>query len=844
MQLAFAIEKELPALRAALASSRQVILSAPPGAGKSVRVPLALLECDWLADKKILMLEPRRLAARCAAEFMAAQRGERVGETVGYRIRGASVVSRGTRIEVVTEGILTRMLQDDPELPEAGLVIFDEFHERSIHADLGLALALDVQRHLRADLRLLVMSATLDGVALAGLLPEAPLIRGESAAWPVQTFYSPPAPGKTLEQRVAAGVERALAAGEGDLLVFLPGMREIRRVEELLRGRLRPGVRICPLHGDLPAALQQAALAPAAPEERKVILATSIAETSLTIPGVRMVLDGGLARAARFDARRGMSALVTLPVSRAQADQRRGRAGRTAPGLCFRLWSENEQRHLPDAPQPEIRTADLAHLALNLALWGDPLGEHLAFIDPPPAAHLSRARALLLDLGAFDAAGRLTPHGRAISALPVHPRLGHMILKARKSGWGAAACTLAALLEEGGAPAAGRSPTDLAVQLEQWRRERRAAARPPGSRSESAGRWAMDRIAAQEERLRALAEIAGEERTPAPAGVLLAWAFPDRIAQRRPERPGLYLLRNGAAAALPETDPLAREEFLAIAQVDGGSGVAANAGRTAAGRIFLAAALERNDLIRFFADELTREETVSWDERQGRIQARCLTRLGALVIEETEGTAAPAAAAAAMVQVIRRTGLHLLPWSKEARHFRERAEWIRRIRPDWPGFDDAALLAGLEEWLMPHLTGISRLEQLKKLALTSLLQARLTPFRRHELDRLAPAQITVPSGSHIAIDYTAAGTPVLAVKLQELFGLTETPRIGDARIPLTLHLLSPAARPLAVTQDLHSFWKSLYPEIRKQLRARYPKHPWPEDPLSATPTRKTVRNKR
>lgn len=907
LNMQFAIENKLPALQEALAASPQVVLTAPPGAGKSVRVPLALLESPWLEGQKIIMLEPRRLAARRAAEFMAQQRGEKAGRTVGYRIRGTSVVGRETRIEVVTEGILTRMLHDQADLPGVGLVIFDEFHERSIHADLGLAFALDVQRHLRGDLRLLIMSATLDGVALASLLPDAPLVTGEASAWPVQTFYSRPAPEQPLPRRIAAGVERALATGAGDLLVFLPGMREIRQAEEILSGRLPEEVLVTPLHGDLPLRVQEAALAPTPAGCRKVILATSIAETSLTIPGVRMVLDSGLARAARFDPRRGMSALVTLPVSRAQADQRRGRAGRTAPGLCFRLWSEGEEAQLPEFAQPEIRSADLAHLALDLALWGDPAGASLAFIDPPPAAHLRRASELLARLGALDAEGRLTPHGRAMAALPIHPRLAHMILKAHAAGCGAAACDLAALLEEGGSPAAGRSEIDLAAHVELLRgvtavngcrsrandgwsgKSQSGESRSGEGRSregsssigQSSNSWSGDRIALQAQRLRELTGISGRgsTRTTASApsaakgsestagrsgghdgaaaeatsaavspGLMVAWAFPDRVARRREDRPGTFQLANGAAAALSAGDPLAREEFLAIAAVDAADSRAAaaggGAGRFAVGKIYLAAALSRAELLDGFAGELRQREEVAWDERQERVRAREVVMLEDLVVDETAITPDPEPAAAAMAAGIRSKGLHVLPWEKESRRFQARAQWARRLQPEWPDFSDAALQAGLEEWLLPHLGGRMRLEQLATLKLADLLQARLSGAQQYELEQLAPAWLVVPSGSRIAIEYAVESDPVLAVKLQELFGLIETPRIGGGRVPLTIHLLSPASRPLAVTQDLRSFWEKLYPEIRRQLRARYPKHPWPEDPLTAEPTRKTLKAKR
>jgi ATP-dependent helicase HrpB len=823
MNLSFPIEKELPALNAALAASRRVVLSAPPGAGKTVRVPLALLESLWMQDQKIILLEPRRLAARRAAEFMALQLGETVGETVGYRIRGDSVVCGRTRIEVVTEGILTRILHSQPDLPGVGLVIFDEFHERSLHADIGLALTLDVQRHLREDLRVLVMSATLDGVAVARLLGDAPIISGDTVSFPIETRYSRFTAEKPLEIRVVEAIERALTAGEGDLLVFLPGMREIRRVEEGLWNRLPEDVSVRLLHGDLPARIQDAALAPAPSGGRKIVLSTSIAETSLTIEGVQIVVDAGLARVARFDPHRGMSSLATVPVSRAVADQRRGRAGRTGPGLCFRLWTESEHQQLPEYPVPEIRASDLAHLALDLASWGSPDGAGLCFLDPPHPAHLAQAQDLLFRLGAMDRDKKLTAHGRAMAQLPIHPRYGHMILKAKATGWGSAACELAALLDESELlTGAGKNEVNLANRLDTLRDGR-------GINSSVAVR-----IKAQRRRLMQMADIAVDDQIAASTGLLVAWAYPDRIGKKRPDRSNAYQLTSGMVATLPAS-PMAREEFIAIADADAGA---------TEGRVYLAAPLDRRELEAAFADEFTVSEEVRWDDREGRVQSARIRQLGALAVDESPFTADGEKIALAMIDGIRRRGLQCLPWDAEANRFHERAQWAARISGSLVDYSDAALLDGLEIWLMPYLAGMSRLDHLQRLPLNEALRARLTPRQQREMDRCAPSHCLVPSGSRIRLEYTAGDQVVLAVKLQELFGLVETPRVGGGAVPVTIHLLSPAARPLAVTQDLPSFWKNTYPEIRKQLRARYPKHPWPEDPLTAEPTRRTRRANR
>jgi len=821
----FPIEEAIPALMNALGASRCAVLSAPPGAGKTTRVPLALLDAAWLGKGKILMLEPRRLAARRAAAYMAQQLGERVGHTVGYRIRGDAAVSKATRVEVVTEGILTRMLHDNPELPGVGLVIFDEFHERSIHADLGLAFTVDVQKHLREDLRVLMMSATLDGVAVARLLPGAPIVESAGKLFPVETRYARFSSDKPLDIRVAEVVARALVSEEGDILVFLPGMREIRRVEENLQSQSNEDVVVHVLHGDLSASVQEAALSPGKPGKRKVILSTSIAETSLTIDGVRIVVDSGLARAARFDPRRGMSGLITIPVSRAVADQRRGRAGRQNAGVCYRLWREEEHSQLPEYPVPEIRVSDLAHVALDLSLWGAPKGEGLLFLDPPLSANLIQAQGLLRSLGALTDDGRLTTHGRTMAVLPIHPRFAHMIIRGKEIGRGAAACELAAILEERDLLGAGtKADVDLASRIDAFRRGRGLT---PG---------VLDRIAAQRRRLMEMLDIHNERENNSECGILVAYAYPERIARKRPERLGLYQLANGTTAVLPHGN-LAREEFLAIADVDAGSGDA---------KIYLAASIKESELESAFSDEIVNETEIEWNDAKQQVRARSVRKLGAVLLREQSLEPAGEEITRALIEGIRRTGLRCLPWEKESLRFRSRVQWVRisiKETSEWPDLLDETLTGSLERWLAPFLDGMWKLDQLRRLDLVEVLRSMFTHKQLRELDRLAPSHLQVPSGSRIALDYTPSDHPALSVKLQELFGLTETPRVGGGTFPVTIHLLSPAARPLAVTQDLRSFWENVYPEIRKQLRARYPKHPWPEDPLTATPTRRTIRKR-
>lgn len=820
------IDPLLPRLVAALADAPAAVLQAPPGAGKTTRVPPALREAPWCRGR-VVMLEPRRLAARAAANRMAALLGEPVGATVGYRIRHEVRVSRQTRIEVVTEGILTRMLQDDPALEGVAAVVFDEFHERSLQADLGLALCLEVQAALRPDLRLIVMSATLDGARVAALLGEVPLLTSPGRLHPVETVYRERAVAGRLEPAVAQAVRLALARHpEGDVLAFLPGQGEIRRTEALLAEALPPRVRLHPLYGNLPPAEQDAALAPPPPGHRKVVLATSIAETSLTIEGVRIVVDGGLARRPRFSPRSGMTRLETRRVSRAAADQRRGRAGREGPGCCYRLWTEAEQAALPSFDVPEIAEADLAPLALELALWGAPDPAALTWLDPPPAAAYAQARGLLHALGTLDAAGQLTDEGRAMGRLGLHPRLAHLVRQGQAGGAGRLACVLAALLEERDVLRGPLLPVDLRLRVDAVA----SGHRPPSAHGATLDAAALHRVRQHAARLQRRLRASGEA-PPEEAGALLALAYPDRLAQRRPGRPGRFLLRNGRGAFVDPADPLAAADFLAVADLDG---------RAAESRIFLAAPLTLDDVEAAFAAQIEPEEEVAWDAGARAVVARRRERLGALMLKE--GPIAhpdPEAVADALVAAVAGEGLALLGWAKEGRGVRERLSFLHSLDPDrWPDASDAALLASLGAWLRPHLYGLRTAADLARLDGDALLRGCLGWADQQALDALAPTHYAVPSGSRLPIDYGRAEAPVLAVRLQEVFGLTDTPRIGGGAVPLTLHLLSPAHRPVQVTRDLASFWAEAYFEVRKDLRGRYPRHYWPENPLEAEPTRR------
>ena len=823
------------------------MLTAPPGAGKSTVVPLVLLDEPWAAGKRILMLEPRRLAARAVALRMAQTLGEAVGRTVGYRMRLDTKVSRDTRIEVVTEGVLTRMLQTDPALEGVAAVLFDEYHERSLQADLGLALALDARESVAPELRILIMSATLEGAAVARLLGDAPVVTAHGRAFPVTTRYAgkgpPPLPEtgpargtqESPEALTARIVRLSLAEEPGDLLVFLPGAREIHRVRALLEGSLpaAPGtdrVLILPLYGELSSEEQEAALTPARPGCRRVVLATNIAETSLTIPGVRVVVDSGLVRRQRFDPATGMSRLTTERISRASAEQRQGRAGRVEPGVCYRAWSEGAQRSLAPFSSPEIVEADLTPLALELAGWGVRDAAALRWLDPPPAAMLASARDLLARLGALDAAGRITPHGREMARLGVHPRLAHMLLRARDRDSLPLAADLAALLTERdllrGTP--GTRDADIRGRLEALRGEGAAAA--------------IDRAALQRARrgarelLRQLGS-AGESAASGAAhrgsvGGLLGLAFPDRIGRQRAGGEGRFTLTNGRGAHFAEPQSLARQELIVAVDLDD---------RERDARIRLAAPLSRADIDEYMAARLERGDSVAWSAREQAVLARRVLRLDGLVLEESALPEVPAEEArAAMLEGIRELGIESLPWSREARDLQARVAFVRRLGGGferWPDLADAALAAAGGDWLAPWLDGVTRREHLARIPLLDALAARLSWEQRRELETFAPSHLTVPSGSRVRIDYLDENAPAVAVRLQEVFGLTATPLLGGGRVPITFKLLSPAQRPVQVTRDLASFWRGAYAEVRKDLRGRYPKHYWPENPLEAEPVR-------
>ncbi len=842
------IDAALPALRAALARADSAVLEAPPGAGKSTVVPLALLREPWVRGRRLLMLEPRRIAARAVAARMAQTLGEPVGRTVGFRTRFETRVGRETRIEVVTEGVLTRMLQSDPALEGVAAVIFDEFHERSLQADLGLALCLDARAALGLDLRLLVMSATLDGAAVAallgGALTPAPRVTAAGRSFPVDVRYVgrglPLLPGgpDPPERAVAQAIRRALGESPGDMLVFLPGAAEIRRVAAMLQddGAARESAwpRVLPLYGELDAAAQDAALQPAPEGRRRVILATNIAETSLTIPGIRIVIDSGLVRRSRFDPGTGMSRLETQRISRTAAEQRAGRAGRVAAGICYRLWSEGSQRSLAATTPAEILESDLAPLALELARWGDGSGSALRWLDPPPAATLAVARDLLRRLGAIDEAGRLLAHGRELAALPTHPRLAQMLEVAAAHGALELGADLAALLSERDLLRGGDA--DIATRLALLR---------DGS-GDPATLRRVRRIAAQLTRLMARAEQRARPLAGLPhhasAGLLLAAAYPDRIGRRRPGSASRYALSSGRGVEFVSADALARAEFIVAIDVDD---------RDREGRIRLAASLERAEIEAAWGERIVRRTEVEWSVREEAVVARRVERLDELVLDEKPLGSPPAELALrAMLQGIRSLGLEVLPWDEESRQFVARVRFVRGLAgpgalplpaADWPEFTDEALLDGLEDWLAPWLTGVMRRSQLARVPLLEALRGRLGHERLRQLDALAPTHVALPAGTRARIDYVDDLAPVAEMRLQEVFGLATTPVIGGGRVPLSFRLLSPAQRPLQVTRDLASFWRNAYAEVRKVMRGRYPKHYWPENPLEAQPLRGTRR---
>jgi ATP-dependent helicase HrpB len=806
------IDAALPDLTAALAAHNATVLVAPPGAGKTTRVPLVLLDEPWAKDKKILVLEPRRLAARAAAARMASTLGEQVGDTVGLRVRFGSKVSKRTRIEVVTEGIFTRLVLDDPSLEGVAAVLFDEFHERSLDADLGLALARDAQVGLREDLKLLVMSATLDGARVAALLDSAPVVESEGRSFPVETRYLGRDTRARIEPQVADAVQRALRADGGSLLVFLPGAGEIRRTETLLKERVSdPNTDIVALYGALDAREQDRAISPSPPGRRKVVLATSIAETSLTIEGVRVVIDSGLSRVPRYEPDVGLTRLETVRVSRAAADQRRGRAGRTEPGICYRLWDEPQSGSLEAYTRPEILSADLSSFVLDLAQWGVSDPASLSFLDSPPQAALNEARTLLRELGAIDGDGRITDEGRNLRQLPLPPRLARMVVDAGREGAGLTAAEIAAVITERGL---GGDDVDLSHRLDRFRRDR--SARASDARA-MAKRWA---------------DTAGAkgkgEMSP---GAILALAYPDRIAKSRGGGNGAFLLANGRGGQVDPASALAREPFLAVAELTGAA---------AASRIVLAAAVALEVIEARFADQIEDRDAVTFDNASASLRARRARRLGAITLAEQIKPVAPDADTAhTLAQGLVNLGVDRLPWSKAVLHFRERVGFLRRSEGDeWPDLSNEGLAASAADWLEPLLTDKTALSQLSAGEISDAIMNQVPWTMRRRLDAEAPTHFTAPTGSAVPIDYAAEQGPTVSIRVQELFGLAAHPAIAGGRVPLTIELLSPAHRPVQVTRDLPGFWRGSYAAVRTEMRGRYPKHPWPDDPLTAPATRR------
>lgn len=822
------IDSSLSEIVSTLCKSPNCVLHAPPGAGKTTRVPLALLKNLDLAQKKIIMLEPRRLAARTAAIRLARSLGEQVGKTVGYRIKNDTKVSASTKIEVVTEGVLTRIMQNDPELSAYGCIIFDEFHERSLHADLGLALAIEIQEALREDLRILVMSATLDTQEISTLLNDCPIIKSEGKSYPVTVRHMPlPQQVGRIDQNIPAvlnhmvkTIHYALAHDDGSILAFLPGAGEISRVAEMLEGTLPNTVDVAPLYGNLSQAQQDAAIEPAPEGRRKVVLATSIAETSLTLEGIRIVIDSGLSRSARFSPTTGMNRLVIEPVSLAAATQRTGRAGRIESGVCYRLWSQVQENSFRSFTQPEIKEADLAPLALELAEWGayGEKGVHaLAWLDTPPTSSYTQALTLLQKLGALHADFSITEHGKALAALPLHPRLAHMVLTASKSGYGHTACTVAALLSE------KSHGEDLRHSVE-------------SAAANSTIKKTTQQLC---KRLRISSTEAVNSRV---TGFCLALAYPDRVGMLRPTSRTEYKLSNGRKAGLPETSSLAGTPFIVVAELNDAH---------ATSRIWRCAPIDIDEIFTLFESDIHTQNTVAWNTEAAAVTALQTEHLGELILtQQPTSDASPEQITDAMLEGIRKLGIAALPWTKEAMRLRQRLAFMHQHATlvnssgdnhSWQDVSDKALLNNLPTWLAPYLAGMRKASDLRKLDLESILLATLDWTQQTALQKLAPSHFVVPSGSSIRIDYTDPQTPALPVKLQEMFGATQTPCVLNHQLPLTIHLLSPAGRPLQVTRDLVSFWQSGYPSVRAEMRGRYPKHPWPENPLTALPTRKTNR---
>ncbi len=853
----------VPEILQRLRDHNNLVLQAPPGAGKTTIVPLCLMDQSWFkGGSRIIMLAPRRLAARTAARRMADLLGEKVGQTVGYRVRLDHKVSAQTRLEVVTEGVLIRKLQQDPELEGISAVIFDEFHERSQEADLGLALCLDIQQGLREDLKLIVMSATLDGENVARLMGGAPIVTSQGRTYPVDLRYlnRPPPATAPIERTVADAILQAVQQESGSILAFLPGAGEIERCAAIVRGLgLGQNVIIAPLYGMMRSADQDQAILSAPAGKRKIVLATAIAETSLTIDGICIVIDGGLDRSPRYDARTGMARLETRNLSRASAEQRAGRAGRTAPGICFRLWTAAAQRGLMPFSVPEITKADLVPLALELANWGIKDPEELRWLDVPDSGSMAAARAMLMSLGALDGAGRILAHGKKMVSLAMHPRLAHMVLKAKEMGLGRLAVEIAALLAE--RDILRHRSTDLRHRLEALRYF--CAGDRPSAQRMGGDLATLQQVKRQMEgwckslkiSLKTSAKISKKEDSPlSKTGLCLALAYPDRIGMRRRGAEPRYLLSGGSGAALDAADSLGGEKYLAICHLAPNNYKGLKFKNVQESRIYLTAPLDETDIWDVFSDQIMTVEQIEWDERRQLVQARKRQMLGQLVIHE-EKLKNPASGPesgpesgqvmSALCHGIRKMGLASLPWDKQSIALRARILFCARYDPagKWPDLSDEALLAGLEDWLGPYLEGIMSREQLtSKLALAEILKNFLTWPQQGALDRLAPSHYPVPSGSKITLDYRDA-PPVLAVRLQEMFGLDKTPAIMAGKVTLLVHLLSPAGRPIQVTQDLENFWGSSYEAVKKDMKGRYPKHHWPDDPLAAKPTSRSLKSR-
>ncbi|WP_171988071.1 ATP-dependent helicase HrpB [Hyphomicrobium sp. NDB2Meth4] len=811
---ALPIDAVLDDVRRTLSARASAVLVAPPGAGKTTRVPLALMNEGWLKGRKILVLEPRRIAARAAAERMAQSLAETVGETIGVRARMVSKSGPKTRIEVVTEGVFTRMILDDPELRGIGAVLFDEFHERSLDADVGLALALDAQGALRDDLRILAMSATLDGARVAELFGGADVIVSEGRAFPVETRYLGRDANARIEDQATDAVMHALRQETGSILVFLPGQGEIRRVEERLRERISdPAIMVAPLYGAMDMRAQDLALQPAAKGQRKVVLATSIAETSITIEGVRVVIDSGLARVPRFEPDVGVTRLETVRVSRAGADQRRGRAGRTEPGVCYRLWDEPQTQSLPAYAEAEIRSADLSALLLDCAEWGASDPRSLRWLDPLPITAIDAAREELMELAALDAEGRITAMGQRLRSLPLPPRLARMVISAAERGHAEEAADIAAVIVERGL---GGNDVDLVHRLEGFRRDR---SRRANDMRKLAAKWA--RIAAKS----AGSRQAGEDLSVAQ---LLALAFPERIGKSRGGS-GQFLLANGRGANVEPTHPLARAQFIIAAELSG---------KAASTRILLAAAADEAEVMASAGDRIRESDEIEFDAQAAALRSRRVRRLDAIVLaNETRALAANDETARLLAEGIARLGIDRLPWSKTQLQLRDRVGFLRAAGEDaWPDLTDAGLSIAVTDWLAPFLTGKTKLAEIGADDLGAALDTLLPWHLKQRLEAEAPTHFEVPTGNRHAIDYESAGAPALHVRVQELFGLTQHPSIADGKLPLTLHLLSPAHRPIQITRDLPGFWKGSWAAVQAEMKGRYPRHPWPDDPASAPAT--------